>query len=198
MKSHIVLLSGSNRPESQSFKVAGFLQDRLKRLALCDATDLIDLAAIKLPLWPDKDHDHVWRKQQQLLCTATALVVVSPEWNGMACPALKNFFLYAGLQELGHKPALLVGVSAGSGGAYPIAELRASSYKNSRIMYLPEHLIVRNVHEVFEDDVAKNDNDMRLRTRSDWVLRMLASYEKALRGMRTDIDMFHPDHATGM
>ncbi|WP_095112977.1 NADPH-dependent FMN reductase [Pseudomonas sp. Irchel 3H7] len=198
MNSRIALLSGSNRPQSQSLKVARFLQERLERLKLCDATDLIDLASIRLPLWPEKDQDEVWRKQQQLLQNATALVVVSPEWNGMACPALKNFFLYAGLAELGHKPALLVGVSAGSGGAYPIAELRASSYKNSRIMYLPEHLIVRNVDHVFNKDMPASDNDIRLRTRSDWVLRMLSSYDRALNSIRSEIDMFNGDHSTGM
>lgn len=198
MNSRIALLSGSNRPQSQSLKVARFLQERLERLELCDATDLIDLASIRLPLWPEKDQDEVWRKQQQLLQNATALVVVSPEWNGMACPALKNFFLYAGLAELGHKPALLVGVSAGSGGAYPIAELRASSYKNSRIMYLPEHLIVRNVDHVFNEDMPASDNDIRLRTRSDWVLRMLSSYDRALNSIRSEIDMFNGDHSTGM
>ncbi len=198
MKSRIVLLSGSNRPQSQSLKVSRFLQDRLERLELCEASDLIDLGSIRLPLWPEKDHYAVWSEQQKLLQNATALVVVSPEWNGMACPALKNFFLYAGLAELGHKPALLVGVSAGSGGAYPIAELRASSYKNSRIMYLPEHLIVRNVEQVFNEDIAVSDNDRRLRTRTDWVLSMLCSYDKALKGIRTEIDIFHRDHSTGM
>jgi NAD(P)H-dependent FMN reductase len=198
MTSRIVLLSGSNRPQSQSLKVARFLQDRLERLELCHATDIIDLAVTRLPLWPEKDHDEVWSRQQHLLKNATALVVVSPEWNGMASPALKNFFLYAGLAELGHKPALLVGVSAGSGGAYPIAELRASSYKNSRIMYLPEHLIVRNVDQVFNEETAASENDIRLRTRSDWVLRMLLSYDRALKGIRSEIDMFNRDHSTGM
>jgi hypothetical protein len=39
---------------------------------------------------------------------------------------------------------LIIAVSGGAGGgAYPVAELRMSSYKNSRICYLPEHLIVR-------------------------------------------------------
>lgn len=106
MSRHIVVLSGSNRGDSQSLKVARYLRQRLTDLNLCDASDLIDLAACRLPLWPEKDRDEVWLAQQSILAKATALIVISPEWNGMACPALKNFFLYAGINELGHKPAL--------------------------------------------------------------------------------------------
>lgn len=148
MSRHIVVLAGSSQGDSQSLKVARYLRQRLTVLNLCDASDLIDLATCRLPLWPEKDHDEVWRTQQSILANATALIVISPEWNSMACPALKNFFLYAGINELGHKPALLVGVSAGLGGAYPIAELRASSYKNCRITYLPEQLIIRQVESM--------------------------------------------------
>lgn len=115
MSRHIVLLSGSNRSNSQSVKVASYLRDRLEALELCDSSELIDLASSPLPLWPEEDTEEVWSVQQSILKKATALIVISPEWNGMACPALKNFFLYAGLGELGHKPALLVGVSAGLG-----------------------------------------------------------------------------------
>lgn len=93
MSSHIVLLSGSNRSDSQSVKVANYLRDRLERLELCESINLIDLASSRLPPWPEKDTDNVWSKQQSILKKATALVVISPEWNGMACPALKNFFL---------------------------------------------------------------------------------------------------------
>lgn len=54
-----------------------------------------------------------------------------------------------GKVELAHKPALIVFVSSDDGGSYPVAESRMSSYKNSRICYLPEHLIIRNVSTVF-------------------------------------------------
>ncbi|MDY7564287.1 NAD(P)H-dependent oxidoreductase [Pseudomonas sp. RTC3] len=198
MSSHIVLLSGSNRSDSQSVKVANYLRDRLERLELCESINLIDLASSRLPPWPEKDTDNVWSKQQSILKKATALVVISPEWNGMACPALKNFFLYAGLAELGHKPALLVGVSAGLGGAYPIAELRGSSYKNCRITYLPEQLIVRQVESMLNNGEPQDENDIRLRARADWALHMLCCYDKTLQTVRNDIDMYQPDFSNGM
>ena len=66
----------------------------------------------------------------------------------MVPAGLKNFFLCFGRNELAHKPGLIVGVSSADGGVYPVAELRMSSYKNSRICYIPEQLIVRNVESV--------------------------------------------------
>ena len=197
MSRHIVLLSGSNRSNSQSVKVARYLRDRLEKLELCDSSELIDLASSRLPLWPEEDTDRVWNAQQSILKKATALIVISPEWNGMACPALKNFFLYAGLGELGHKPALLVGVSAGLGGAYPIAELRASSYKNSRIMYLPEQLIIRNVESMLNSEEPSDENDIRIRARADWALQILGQYDAALRTLRSAIE-HPPEFSTGM
>lgn len=197
MSRHIVLLSGSNRSNSQSVKVARYLRDRLEKLELCDSSELIDLASSRLPLWPEEDTDSVWNAQQSILKKATALIVISPEWNGMACPALKNFFLYAGLGELGHKPALLVGVSAGLGGAYPIAELRASSYKNSRIMYLSEQLIIRNVESMLNSEESSDESDSRIRARADWALHVLCQYDAALRTIRPAIE-HPPEFSTGM
>lgn len=197
MSRHIVLLSGSNRSNSQSVKVANYLRDRLEALELCDSSELIDLASSPLPLWPEEDTQKVWSVQQSILKKATALIVISPEWNGMACPALKNFFLYAGLGELGHKPALLVGVSAGLGGAYPMTELRASSYKNSRILYLPEQLIIRNVESMLNSECPSDENDIRIRARADWALHVLCQYDEALRTIRPAIK-HPPEFSTGM
>lgn len=97
----------------------------------------------------------------------------------MACPALKNLFLYAGRRELAQKPALLVAVSGGQGGAYPIAEMRASSYKNCRLCYLPEHLIIRQVESVMGETLGEED-DRRIRARADWSLELLLDYASAM------------------
>ena len=65
----------------------------------------------------------------------------------MATPNSKNFFLVFNNGELFHKPGLLVSISSGNGGSYPISELRSSSYKNSHIMWIPENIIIRNVEQ---------------------------------------------------
>ena len=109
---------------------------------------------------------------------------------------LKNFFLLFGQNELGHKPALIISVSAGDGGAYPVAELRMSSYKNNRLCYIPEHVIVRHVEKVLNDDEKENDarSDGYYRQRITWALSILKQYADALKNVRlsgaTETDKF--------
>ncbi|WP_271407720.1 NADPH-dependent FMN reductase [Pseudomonas sp. Q1-7] len=196
---NIVLIAGSSRANSQSGKVARFLRQRLIDLdkASPGTCGIIDLGQEPLPLWPAEDTGP-WSGYQQRLREADAVVVIAPEWNGMACPAIKNFFIYASKAELAHKPGLLVGVSSGIGGGYPISELRASSYKNCRLCYLPEHLIVRGVEKVLNEAEAVSEDDQRIRARIDYDLDILARYAEALKPVREAIDMSIPAFANGM
>ncbi|MDH4553718.1 NAD(P)H-dependent oxidoreductase [Pseudomonas sp. BN417] len=198
MSLKIALVAGSSRKQSQSAKVADYLGQRLRALGLCGSASVIDLGSAPLPLWPEKDANGLWADHSAILREADALVMVVPEWHGMASPAMKNFFVHTGYRELGHKPALLVGVSAGQGGAYPLSELRASSYKNCRVCYLPEQLIVRQVEAVMNGEAAADADDQRIRERADWALKVLASYGLAMRGVRQEVDMSRADFANGM
>lgn len=196
---NIVLVAGSGRSNSQSGKVARFLRQRLIQLGQTseESSGLIDLGLAPLPLWPAEDAGP-WSLYSQQLKAADAVVIVAPEWNGMACPAIKNFFIYASKAELAHKPGLLVGVSSGIGGAYPISELRASSYKNCRLCYLPEHLIVRQVEQRLNMPQPASEDDQRLRARIDYALDILAKYAIALKPVREAIDMSDAAFANGM
>lgn len=195
----IVLVAGSSRPDSQSAKVAHFLRQRLIALGKTSAelSQVIDLGTGPLPLWPAEDKG-TWADYSQRLKSADAVVVIAPEWNGMAGPAIKNFFIYASKAELAHKPGLLVGVSSGIGGGSPIAELRSSSYKNCRVNYLPEHLIIRQVTKVLNDEQPASDDDSRIRARIDYALDILAQYGEALKPVRANIDLSDPAFTNGM
>eukprot|EP01031_Cornospumella_fuschlensis_P049667 gene49667-60800_t len=109
------IVAGSSRANSQSGKVARFIRQRLVELQLANEahTSVIDLGAQPLPLWPAEDTGP-WAGFQQQLKAADAVIVIAPEWNGMACPAIKNFFIYASKAELAQKPGLLVGISSGA------------------------------------------------------------------------------------
>ena len=196
---NIALVAGSSRSNSQSGKVARFLRQRLIQLGYTDdaQSNVIDLGLAPLPLWPAEDAGP-WGLYSKQLAAADAVVIISPEWNGMACPAIKNFFIYASKAELAHKPGLLVGVSSGVGGAYPISELRASSYKNCRLCYLPEHLIVRSVEKVLNTPEPSHAEDQRLHARIDYELDILVKYAHALLPVRASIDMSNPAFANGM
>ena len=197
----IAIISGSHRKNSQSFKVAKHIQKTLEA-GICEETWLYSLEGNPLPLWDEG----VWDGEQKWLDILTplrdelsscdALVVITPEWHGQVPAGLKNFFLLFGKNELAHKPALIVSVSAGAGGAYPVAELRMSSYKNSRLCYIPEHVIIRDVESVLNESPDDNDprSDSYIKERLEWSLKILKEYATALSAVRasgvTETDKF--------
>ncbi len=198
----ITIISGSHRPEGQSHKVAAFIQQTLLD-GICDECAIVSLADNPLPLWDQGvwDGDEKWTELltpiREELANSDAFVVISPEWHGQVPAGLKNFFLLFGKNELGHKPALIVAVSSGDGGAYPVAELRMSSYKNSRLCYIPEQIILRNVESVLNESAADNDarSDSYYRERISWALNILKAYAGALTQVRdsgvTQTDKFN-------
>ena len=202
----ISIISGSHRVTSQSEKVARFIEKTLQGERLCDETWLFSLASNPLPLWDEGiwDGDEQWQRRLQpisaQLTDSDAFVVVAPEWHGQVPSGLKNFFLMWGKGELAHKPALIVTVSSADGGAYPVAELRMSSYKNNRICYIPEQIIVRNVETVLNDDTQKNnpDADAYFRARIKWTLGILKEYAVALKSVRASGAADTEDFRNGM
>ena len=118
-----------------------------------------------------------------------------PEYGGMATPAAKNIFLLCGNGEFAHKPGLLVSVSSGNGGAYPIAELRSSSYKNTHIMWIPENIIIRNVEEFNLGNHGENIPEW-LDNRIDYVLKLLLVYAANMKPIRELIN--RKDFGNGM
>ena len=200
----IGIISGSHRVSSQSEKVANYMSACLKGAGI--DTWVFSLAANPLPLWDESiwQGDATWVERlkplQEELKACDGFIVIAPEWHGMVPAGLKNFFLLFSQAELGHKPALLVSVSSGEGGAYPIAEMRSSSYKNNRICYLPEHLILRKVEKVLNDNAQDNDEEMDsyYRERIDWALGILQGYAVALKSMRESTTITHDKFSFGM
>lgn len=125
---------------------------------------------------------------------------MTPEWHGQVPAGLKNLLLLLGKAEVGHKPALIVSLSSGVGGACPVAELRMSGYKNNRICYLPEHLIIRNVGRVLNADPTLNhpEEDDYLRRRITWTLKLLRAYAEALEPLRQHSWIHSADFPFGM
>ncbi|VAW66422.1 NADPH-dependent FMN reductase [hydrothermal vent metagenome] len=197
----ITIISGSHRENSQSSKVARHYQ-KVMLNGICDEAPIIDLANNPLPLWDQGiwDGDEKWNillaPYRETLSSSDGFVVISPEWHGQVPAGLKNFFLLFGKNELGHKPAKIVAVSSADGGAYPVAELRMSSYKNSRLCYIPENIILRNVESILNDNAADNNvsADAYFKERIEWSLNILKAYVVALKQVRdsgvTETDAF--------
>jgi multimeric flavodoxin WrbA len=137
-----------------------------------------------------------WNEMAKRLKAATGFIFISPEYGGMVPPRLMNFLLLCSGEELGHKPALAVGISAGRGGAYPITELRAYGYKNNHLCWLPDHLIIRNVEAIGLSELL--DGQSSLNKTAVYSLRLLDQYARALTVVRASGVVDHEGFPYGM
>tara|TARA_R110000868_G_scaffold410649_1_gene699376 strand:+ start:8100 stop:8717 length:618 start_codon:yes stop_codon:yes gene_type:complete len=188
------IVSASHRPGLQSARIAHLLKDRF----LAGNADIIDLYDDALPMWDGATAatENVL-KAQATAANADALVFVMPEWHGMAPAGIKNFLLWCGAAQLAHKPVLLVGVSASVGGAFVIAEMRSSGYKNARLVYTPEHLILRGVADLWEDGKDADASEY-LSQRTRYALEQLLTYAEVLKPVRGKLTEPLGDFPNGM
>ena len=205
MKTQII--SGSHRENSQSMKVATYLAKVIDQKG--GSAKITDLHHGALPLWDEKvwAGDPAWKALWDPIATdlraADSLIIVTPEYAGMASPAIKNFFLFCGGDLIAHKPTMLVSVTSSLfNGAYPIQELRGSSYKNSRPLFVPDHVIVRDAEKVLNDvdPSAKpaNPTDEFTRKRIDFSVNMLSEYAKAMKAVRESTALNYKEFPFGM
>ena len=200
----IAIIVGSHRKDSQSSRVGAYIAKDLARIDPAVSVDTIDLAGNPLPLWDeslwqgDSELAAGWKPYRDVLRKADGFVVIAPEWAGMVPPGLKNLLLYAGPKEVGHKPALIVAVSSARGGSYPVNELRTSGYKNSRLVYIPEHVLIHDVNDMLLGATPASDRDAWLRRRIEFADRILLEYAKALAPIRTSGLTEHADFPYGM
>jgi NAD(P)H-dependent FMN reductase len=200
----IAIIVGSHRKESQSSRVGSYIASDLASIDSSVTVDTIDLAGNPLPLWEesvwqgDSELSALWKPYRDRMRRADGFVIIAPEWAGMVPPGLKNLLLFAGPKEVGHKPAMIVAVSASRGGSYPVNELRTSGYKNSRLVYIPEHVLIHDVNDMLLGTTPASDRDAWLRRRIEFADRILLEYAKALAPIRTSGLTEHADFPYGM
>ncbi len=198
---NISVISASHRKKSQSNRVAEIIGSRLK--VMNSSLDIFnyDLASCELPFWsPEKKESQgvtgkAWKDISSKLKKSSGFILVVPEYGGMATPIAKNLFLLCDDGEFFHKPGLIVSVSSGNGGSYPIAELRSSSYKNTHIMWIPENIIIRNVEDFFPGSHGKLIPKW-IDNRVDYCLKLLIAYSENMKPLRKLIN--RKDFGNGM
>ena len=200
----ITIIVGSHRKESQSSRVGAYIASDLARIDPSLTVDTIDLAGNPLPLWDesvwqgDSALAALWKPYRDRMRRADGFVIIAPEWAGMVPPGLKNLLLFAGPKEVGHKPAMIVAVSASRGGSYPVNELRTSGYKNSRLVYIPEHVLIHDVNDMLLGATPASDRDAWIRRRIEFADRILLEYAQALAPIRSSGLTEHADFPYGM
>ena len=197
----ISIISTSHRKNSESKRVSEIFKDLLFQInnkVLCFNLDMFEA---NIPIWTSEKKQNInfWEnkllKISHELDTSDGFIIIVPEYGGMASPNSKNFFLVFNNGELFHKPGLIVSISSGNGGSYPISELRSSSYKNTHIMWIPENIIIRNVGQFFpgkHGELIPNWMDDRIK----YSCNMLIKYSEYLKPIQKFIN--RKDFANGM
>ena len=197
---NLAIISGSHRENGNSHRVAKLVSDLLTRKG--HESSLINIQ--DLPLWdeglwgkePLAEKWTLWQPISQQLKDCDGLVVISPEYAGMASPLITNFLLMASPQEVGHKPGLLIAVSASRGGAYPIAQLRSFSSKNNYICWIPDHVIVRDVEDFLNEINSGKENYTSQKL--EYALTILLGYAAALVQVRNSGELDYQRFPYGM
>ena len=186
---NLVIVSSSQRSGSQSAKIAQYLAETANEYS---KVQHIELCQLMLPLWDGEDcskhqQDNDWLKIEQSLDQADALILITPEWGGMASPLLKNFLLMAQAEHCAHKPVLLVSVTSGISGAYPIAELRMNAFKNNKLVAIPDHLIIRNCQQLLNslEQEGVSEHEKNIRARIAYSMHTLKHYANTYQQLRT-------------
>ena len=163
----IVIISGTNRPGSNTRKVTAHVETVYKSLGV--PFQLLDLAHLPPEIFSPSSYGEKpasFKKFIDAILAADGLVVVTPEYNGGMPGVLKYFIDMLPFPEsFENRPVCFVGVAAGIWGALrPIEHLQAIfGYRNALIY--PERVFMPGIGKLLNEhgQLASPELDKRLR-----------------------------------
>lgn len=148
----IVIISGTNRPGSNTRKVAAHIEATYQSLGV--KTHLLDLAGLPADIFSPASYATKpagFSRFIDAILTADGLVVVTPEYNGGIPGVLKYFIDMLPFPEsIEHRPVCFVGLAAGSWGALrPVEQLQAIfGYRNAYLY--PERVFLPGIGKLLD------------------------------------------------
>ena len=111
----ITVISGTNRPDSNTIKIAKLAVDGLRRIG--EEVELLDLTDLPLELFDGASYGEkpgAFAVFQDRIIATDGILTVIPEYNG-ACPGVMKYFIdmLRFPDSLYEKPAGFIGISAG-------------------------------------------------------------------------------------
>lgn len=161
----IVIISGTNRPGSNTRKVTAHVEAVYQSLGV--QHQLLDLAHLPAEIFSPSSYGEkpaAFKKFTDAILAADGLVVVTPEYNGGIPGVLKYFIDMLPFPEsFEHRPVCFVGLSAGIWGALrPTEQLQAIfGYRNAFIF--PERVFVPGVHNMLNEHGKFTNADIEKR-----------------------------------
>ena len=139
----ITIIAGTNRPNSNTLKVAKYYQNQLAEKGL--QTNLFDLKDLPINFLADSLYGkktEAFNKIQELITNTSKFLFVIPEYNGSYPGVLKTLIDACAFPESFYdKKACLVGISSGKYG-----NIRGIEHFNGVCAYLHLHVMPLRLH----------------------------------------------------
>jgi len=180
----IVIISGTNRPGSNTRKVTAHVEAAYKALGV--KTQLLDLADLPPEIFlPDSyaEKPAAFKKFTDAILASDGLVVVTPEYNGSLPGILKYFIDMLPFPEsFEQRPVCFVGLAAGIWGALrPVEQLQAIfGYRNAFVF--PERVFMPGIGKVLDAAGQFTNPDMEKRLKNQ--AEGFAGFVEKLRGKK--------------
>ena len=161
----IVIISGTNRPGSNTRKVAAHLTATYQALGV--KTQLLDLAELPPEIFAPSAYAEkpaAFKKFTDAILAADGVVVVTPEYNGSFPGMLKYFIdLLKFPESFEHRPVCFVGLAAGVWGALRAVEQLQSvfGYRNAHIF--PERVFMPGINGLLDSTGQFTSPDLEKR-----------------------------------
>ena len=180
----ITLIVGTNRPQSNTRKVARHVEEIYADLKM--PIHVLDLAQLPPEIFSPNSYAKKPKSFEpfaEAILRSDGLHVVSPEYNGSVPGVLKYFIDMLKFPEsFIQRPVCFVGLSAGTWGALrPIEQLQAIfGYRNAYIF--PERVFLPGIRELLDESGRLKDPELleRLRTQAEGFV----DFVERLRGIK--------------
>jgi chromate reductase len=167
----IVILSGTNRPGSNTRKVTSHVEAVYKALGV--KTHVLDLAELPPEIFAPSSYAEkpaAFKKFTEAVLASDGLVVITPEYNGSVPGILKYFIDMLPFPEsFESRPVCFVGLAAGLWGALrPVEQLQAIfGYRNAFIY--PERVFMPGIGKLLNEagQFTNPDMEKRLKTQAE-------------------------------
>lgn len=178
----ITVLSGTNRPGSNTRKVARHVEQLYAELGRPPAViDLHELPADAFTPAAYATKPAGVLAMTDLVLASSGLVVVTPEYNGGMPGALKYFIdLLPFPKSFENRPVCFVGLGAGEWGALrPVEQLQMIfGYRNAYVF--PQRVFLKQVHAMLDGEgrLTNEDAAKRLRAQAEGFVRFVDGLSK--------------------
>ncbi|MBN8248183.1 MAG: NAD(P)H-dependent oxidoreductase [Verrucomicrobia bacterium] len=167
----IVVLSGTNRPESNTRRVTGHLSELYSELKI--RHEILDLATLPAGVFEPASYGEKpagFRPFADAVLSASGLHIVTPEYNGGMPGVLKYFIdLLKFPESFDRKPVCFTGLAAGMWGALrPVEQLQAIfAYRNAHLF--PERVFIPGIGNQLDAQGRLRDAELvgRLRRQAE-------------------------------